>query len=306
MKNLFLILLTLVLISSCEQKETRYTQQSPEIDLVKKHIDNYNTKNYDLVVSVLADSSKSFFNSKKNPILHQDIIAYHEANDANYSKRGFLEKDAEFEMVVTDEGETWVNAWLDWQATIAATGKVVDMPVHMTFRMADGKIVTEYGYWDPTAIVMELQKMEAEKAMSADEKVIKTNIDAVVKAWNANDHDAMQALMTADMVRTENGNITIKSAQDYTANIMNSFFTGFPDFKVALNDYKMMGNKVLVNWTVTGTNTGEFQGKITNKPITTNGVSIWTFEKDGKASREDAYFDNLTLFQQLGYMPEIN
>jgi hypothetical protein len=87
---------------------------------------------------------------------------------------------------------------------------------------------------------------------------------------------------------------------------MDVFFTGFPDFKVSLDNYQIMGNKVLINWTCTGTNTGDFQGKTTNKPITTHGMSLWTFDENGKASREDANYDNLTLFQQLGYMPEVN
>lgn len=299
-------MLTLAMFTSCEQKDTRYTQQSPEIDLVKKHVDNYNKANYDRNASVLADSSKSFFNTKMNPILNQDIIAYHKTNDANYSKRGFLDKDQEYEMVVNDKGETWVNAWLDWQATIAATGKVVNMPVHMTFKIIDGKIVREYGYWDPTEIVLEMLKVEAEKAMSVDEKTIKKGIDDIVKAWNANDQAAMKSAMTNNLIRTENGNVIVKSSSEYATNLMDVFFTGFPNFKVTLDDYKIMGNKVLINWTCTGTNTGDFQGKITNKPITTHGMSLWTFDKNGKASREDAYYDNLTLFQQLGYMPEVN
>lgn len=299
-------MLALAMFTSCEQKDTRYTQQSSEIDLVKKHVDNYNKANYDRNASVLADSSKSFFNTKMNPILNQDIIAYHKTNDANYSKRGFLDKDQEYEMVVNDKGETWVNAWLDWQATIAATGKVVNMPVHMTFKIIDGKIVREYGYWDPTEIVLEMLKVEAEKAMSVDEKTIKKGIDDIVKAWNANDQAAMKSAMTNNLIRTENGNVIVKSSSEYATNLMDVFFTGFPDFKVTLDDYKIMGNKVLINWTCTGTNTGDFQGKITNKPITTHGMSLWTFDKNGKASREDAYYDNLTLFQQLGYMPEVN
>lgn len=306
MKNLYILGLAFAMFTSCGQKETRYTQQAPEIDLVKKHIANYNSKNYDMNASMLADSSKSLFNSKKNPILNKDIVAYHKANDANYSKREFLEKDQEFEMVVTDDGETWVNAWLDWQATLAANGKVIDMPVHMTFHIIDGKIVRELGYWDPTEIVVELQQVEVQKAMSADEKLIKKGIDDIIKAWNANNQTAMKAAMTDNLIRTENGNVTVKSSSEYTTNLMDVFFTGFPDFKVALDDYKFMGNKVMISWTCTGTNTGIFQGKTTNKPITTHGMSIWTFEKDGKASREDAYYDNLTLFQQLGFTPELN
>ncbi|WP_178989235.1 nuclear transport factor 2 family protein [Winogradskyella schleiferi] len=303
MKKLFLLGLVILLFAACEQKDTRYTQNSPEIDMVKKVIEDYNSKDYNM--NVIADTSKTFFNNKKNPMSKTELVAYHKANDANYSKRGFTGEDPEYEMVVTDDGETWVNAWLDWQATLKGSGKVIDMPVHLTYRFADGKIVRQVGMWDPTEVILGLQEIEAEKAMSVDEKTIKSTIDAVVKAWNANDQKTMATLMTDDMVRTANGTVVAKSPAEYGSNLMDVFFTGFPDFKVTLDDYKIIGNKAIINWTCTGTNTGTFQGKSTNKPIKTHGLSIWTIEKDGRASREDAYYDNLTLFQQLGYMPEL-
>lgn len=162
MKNLFLLGLAIVLFSACDQKDTRYTQNSPEIDIVKKAIADYNTQQYDM--SIFADTIKTFFNTKTNPLIGDEVIAYHQANDANYSSRKFLEEDQEYEMVVTDKGHTWVNAWLDWQATLKESGKVIDMPVHLTYRFVDGKIVTTYGYWDPTEIVLELQEMERKAA----------------------------------------------------------------------------------------------------------------------------------------------
>jgi hypothetical protein len=33
----------------------------------------------------------------------------------------------------------------------------------------DGKIVREHGYWDPSEVVMELQKIEAEAKMAEEE-----------------------------------------------------------------------------------------------------------------------------------------
>ncbi|GAL68521.1 nuclear transport factor 2 family protein [Jejuia pallidilutea] len=166
MKKLVLLSFAALLIMACQQKDTRYTQNSSEIDVVKKHIENYNTKNYD--TSIMADTCKSYFNTKNKPILRKDIIAYHKANDANYTKRGFLSEDQEFEMVVTDNGETWVNAWLDWRATLKESGKVVDMPIHLTYRFIDGKIVREVGFWDPTEIVLALQEIEAQRNITVE------------------------------------------------------------------------------------------------------------------------------------------
>ena len=300
MKNLILLGLTVILFTACNQ-EVRYTQQSPEIDTVKKAIKSYNEKNYDN--SMYADSAKTYFNSnsKDKFMTPDETIAYHKANDENYSSRGFTDNEPEYEMVVTDDGNTWVNCWLEWKATLADNGKEITIPVHLTYKFVDGKIVRQVGYWDPTEVVLNLQQIEAESNMSVDEKAIKSLIDACVKAWNDNDKTLMASIMTNDFVRTENGNVIAKSAAEYGTNLMDVFHGAFPDFTVKLDDYKIVGNTIHIDWTCTGTNTKPFQGNAaTNKAITTHGHSIWTVS-NGKLSNEDSYYDNLTLFNQLGY-----
>ena len=164
MKKLILVGLAIVLFTACnkQQQQQRYTQQSPEIEIVKKAIENYNNQNYD--VSIYADTSKTLFNSSKAFMSPSETIAYHKANDAIYSSRGFTNEDPEYEMVLTDDGETWVNCWLNWKGTLAANNKEFDIPIHLTYRFVDGKIVREVGMWDASAIVLELQAIEAEKA----------------------------------------------------------------------------------------------------------------------------------------------
>jgi hypothetical protein len=73
MKKILLLGLITLLFLGCEQKDTRYTQQSPEIDIVKAVIEGYNTKNYD--VSTMVDTCKTFFNSKTDAILKENLIA---------------------------------------------------------------------------------------------------------------------------------------------------------------------------------------------------------------------------------------
>lgn len=85
---------------------------------------------------------------------------------------------------------------------------------------------------------------------------------------------------------------------------MTVFHTGFPDFKVTIDNAVLKDNKAIVNWTVTGTHTGEFMGNdATGKAIKTHGLSIWHFNEEGKATMEDAYYDNLQLYTQLGITP---
>lgn len=301
MKNLVLLGLAIVLFTSCEKQEKRYTQQSPEIETVKKVIQSYNDKTYDM--SMFADSSKTYFNSnsKEKFMTPEETVAYHKANDENYSSRGFTDNEPEYEMVVTDKGNTWVNCWLEWKGTLAGNGKEITMPIHLTYKFVDGKIVRQVGYWDPTEVVMNLQEIEAEKNMAPEEKTIKNAIDNAVKAWNTNDKELMFSFMDSNILRTTDGIKTQSGTKEY-GEMMDLYHNAFKDFTVTLNNSNTKGNKTYISWTISGINTGEFLGNPpTNKKISVPGFSVWTFNSDGKAVQEDAYADNLAIFQQLGY-----
>lgn len=168
MKKLFLITCAIVLFTACKQQETRYTQTSTEIDIFKSIIKDYNEKNYESLVTHYSDTSKTTFN--KDKMASSDIPKYHEANDANYSSRGFIDEGQEYEMVVDDEGKTWVNFWGTWKCTLAANSKEIIIPIHLTGRFIDGKIVEDYGYWDPSEIIAELQEIEAQKEVTVEEE----------------------------------------------------------------------------------------------------------------------------------------
>ncbi|WP_417238068.1 hypothetical protein [Bizionia sp.] len=49
-------------------------------------------------------------------------------------------EDVEYEMVITDEGETWVNFWGDWRARLKENDKEYIIPVHITARFLNDKI----------------------------------------------------------------------------------------------------------------------------------------------------------------------
>ncbi|MGZ0016392.1 ester cyclase [Yeosuana sp. AK3] len=300
MKKLLIFGLAIVLFTSCNQQAKRYTQQSPEIETVKKLLENYNNQVYD--TSVFADSSKSFFNASKDEFMSpSETVAMHKQNDALYSTRGFTDEDPEYEMVVTDDGETWVNSWLNWKGTLKSNGKEFQMPVHLTYQFVDGKIVREVALFDPSKILLELQAIEARNAMSVDEKTIVTAIEAAVKAWNTNDKELMYSFMDPNILRNTNGIKTQSGTKEY-GEMMDLYHNAFDNFTVTLNNSNTKGNKTFISWTISGTNTGEFMGNpATNKTISVPGFSIWTFNSDGKATQEEAYADNLAIFQQLGY-----
>ncbi|PWL38441.1 hypothetical protein DKG77_09245 [Flagellimonas aquimarina] len=167
MKKLLFTCIAAALFMACQPKAPeRYTQNSPEIDTVKELISNYDSKSFD--TTMYADTSKTYYNTKDNPMSPSETMDYHKQTDVNYSSRNFQEEDQEYEMVVTDDGETWVNCWLNWKGILAANSKEVTIPIHLTYQFVDGKIVREVGYWDPTEIVLALQQIEAETKMAEE------------------------------------------------------------------------------------------------------------------------------------------
>lgn len=155
MKRLFILGLAIVLFTSCDQKQ-RYTQQSAEIDTYKKVMEDYKTQNWDNYRLHYADTAKI-----ANNVIREKAQTITEAiakakDDAKLFK--WVVEDIDYEMVVTDKGETWVNYWGVWNGTLKSTGKVYAIPFHNTAQFIDGKIVREDGYWDNSEIVTDMLK----------------------------------------------------------------------------------------------------------------------------------------------------
>ncbi len=119
--------------------------------------------------------------------------------------------------------------------------------------------------------------------------------------WNKKDVGAIQDLTTSDFVRNMNGISVAKNQQEMEAH-MKVFFKAFPDLKVSMEETDVKGKKIFLLWQSTGTNTGVY-GEIapTGKKVRINGLSQLYFNDAGKLYREDVYFNELDLLQQLGY-----
>ena len=149
---------------------------------------------------------------------------------------------------------------------------------------------------------------EEQKAADAIEKwnmAAQATVENIRKAWIGNDAELLKANTTAALKRVTNGLEDIKDQAAYIET-MAMFQSSFPDMNVDIGDYTFADNKVFIDWTWSGTNTGSFMGNDpTDKKAVIHGFSIWEFDDDGKAVLERAYFDNMSSFQQLGLpMPE--
>jgi hypothetical protein len=166
MKKIMLLGLAIVLsLSACNQ-EKRYTQQSPEIDSYKKLMEAYKTKNWDEMGKHYADTAKIANNViKEKGVSLAEVVKTNKEDAALFN--WVVEKE-EYEMVVTDKKETWVNFWGLWKGTLKSSGKVYQVPFHTTARFIEGKIVEEYGYWNNTEIMTDLMKQSQTPAKEPD------------------------------------------------------------------------------------------------------------------------------------------
>ncbi|MEZ0369927.1 MAG: ester cyclase [Candidatus Sericytochromatia bacterium] len=86
--------------------------------------------------------------------------------------------------------------------------------------------------------------------------------------------------------------------------VIGMFRSGFPDFKVDLEQVLADGDRVVSQGVWTGTHQGEFMGiPATGKPISVGYIDIWRFV-DGKAVENWVQMDMVGMMQQLGVAPQ--
>ncbi|MBO2543663.1 nuclear transport factor 2 family protein [Salegentibacter sp. BDJ18] len=159
MKELMSLGVTIVIFIACSQQTTRYTQQSPEIETYKQVLEDYEDRDWDAMVAHYADTAKIMNNvtEEEGKNLTQ-FLAENKKDASQFSSWDFVDDASEYEMIVNDEGETWVNFWGLWEGTYKTNNKVYQIPTHITARFVNGKIVREFGYWDVSKIIKDIQQ----------------------------------------------------------------------------------------------------------------------------------------------------
>ena len=172
MKKLLLLGLTIILFIACQNKPERFTTTSSNIDVVKKLVTDYHNGDWEAWRSNYSDSAKVFHNNWKNASTPEEVRDGLKSLLSNTSKYHFDESEGAifYEQTIDDEGKTWVNFWGNWQGTMAANGKELEIPVHLSCLMKDGKITAEYGFYNLADVMGEIQAIAAAKEAAAEEE----------------------------------------------------------------------------------------------------------------------------------------
>ena len=133
---------------------------------------------------------------------------------------------------------------------------------------------------------------------SANQETVKEFVNNV---WNNKDHTKLERYFSSSFKRRVN-NVEIATNNVELAAHIGVYQAGFPDMHLHIDELLSFQNKVLVKWSISGTNTQMF-GELapTGKKIKVNGISVIEFNPQGKIIYEDVYYNELSLIQQLGY-----
>tara|TARA_R110002049_G_scaffold112509_2_gene262026 strand:- start:1190 stop:1708 length:519 start_codon:yes stop_codon:yes gene_type:complete len=163
MKKLFLLGLASILFVACQNQPQRYFEASPEIETVKAGIKAYETQDWDTWKANFADTAKIYHNTDKGASPDELMVGMKQML-SNFSEYKFLNEEAEIEMIIDKDGDTWVNYWNTWGGKAKVTDKTIAVPVHLTIQFIDGKIVQEYAYYDTASIGQAISEIETVKA----------------------------------------------------------------------------------------------------------------------------------------------
>ena len=137
--------------------------------------------------------------------------------------------------------------------------------------------------------------------LSLNDKLTNNLSVFIDSCWNDQNVSKLNQLVGENFIRILNG-INVAGNENEMAAHMNVYFTGFPDLKIQYSDAYIEGNNIFMNWECTGSNTGVFgEMPATGKKIKIQGLSHLYFTEEGKLYKEDVYYNELDLLQQLGY-----
>ncbi len=124
------------------------------------------------------------------------------------------------------------------------------------------------------------------------------------RSWEIVDNlDAIEEIYTSDLVWHEPD----QDIQGYeeARQFVTTYKAALPDLNVTVEDVIAEGDKAVTRWTIRGTHQGEIEefGPPTGKQIEFKGLTMHRIE-GGKIVEEWEGYDNLSIMQQLGLVPE--
>jgi len=125
--------------------------------------------------------------------------------------------------------------------------------------------------------------------------------DDIIAAWNRHDVDAIVDHVAEDVIvrdialgRPLLGRSALKEAVE-------AYIAAFPDLHIEITSSTLDGERIVQEWTVTATHSGEFMGiEPTGRWTETYGATVSTYDDDGMVIEASMYWNPLAMLRQLG------
>ena len=127
--------------------------------------------------------------------------------------------------------------------------------------------------------------------------------DSWERTVNQRDLDAMEEIYAPDFVWHEPDQDI--RGYEQGRQFASTFFDAFPDINITVEDAIAEDDQVATRYTIRGTHRGETEefGPPTERQMQLEGITIHRIE-GGKIVEEWERYDNLSVMQQLGLVPE--
>jgi steroid delta-isomerase-like uncharacterized protein len=128
---------------------------------------------------------------------------------------------------------------------------------------------------------------------------------AYAEAWSSSDADRVLDFFTEDIVyedvpNVDNGWETVSRGKEAVRRWLVEDFAAMPDFGLEIHSVRTTDNGAAVEWTMTGTQTGDYPGlPASGRSISIRGASFMRFE-GGKIAWNRDYYDMYLFLTQLG------
>lgn len=126
-----------------------------------------------------------------------------------------------------------------------------------------------------------------------------------IEAWNVGDPEAIAAQFTPDGVRHQFALPEARLAgRDAIAQGVGAIINAVPDVGLGVRSQSVGDDgRVVVEWTFTGTHTGDFPGMpASGATFSLPGISVYTLAQDGQIAEERVYWDMATLMAAAGVL----
>jgi steroid delta-isomerase-like uncharacterized protein len=137
----------------------------------------------------------------------------------------------------------------------------------------------------------------------AEENVTKVR-RVIEEIYNQGNLGLADELFTSDFNRHDPSTPDVGRGPNGVRQVATRYRTAFPDLHLTIEDTLSDGDRVVVQWSSTGTHRGELQGVApTGKKIAITGMSIIRFSS-GRIAEEWVNWDTLGMLRQLAVIPQ--